>query len=132
MKNFFIYFVLIAFVAGAAWLLMAKNDRVNDKDLAALTSSPTPTASAVASPTPTASASVKPQGKIITMNNGLQIQDVVVGTGAEAKPGMMVSVHYTGTFTNGTKFDSSVDRGQPFQFTLGKGEVIEGWDLGVA
>ncbi|HLD36595.1 MAG TPA: FKBP-type peptidyl-prolyl cis-trans isomerase, partial [Planctomycetota bacterium] len=54
------------------------------------------------------------------------------GTGAEAKPGMMVQVHYTGWLTNGTKFDSSKDRGQPFQFALGKGQVIRGWDEGVA
>ncbi|OHB24356.1 MAG: hypothetical protein A2542_01365 [Parcubacteria group bacterium RIFOXYD2_FULL_52_8] len=64
--------------------------------------------------------------------NGLQVQDVVVGTGTEAKAGDTVSVHYTGTLENGTKFDSSVDRGQPFRFPLGAGMVIQGWDLGVA
>jgi FKBP-type peptidyl-prolyl cis-trans isomerase len=59
-------------------------------------------------------------------------EDVVVGTGAEAKEGSTVSVHYTGTLKNGTKFDSSRDKGQPFPFTIGKGEVIKGWDKGVA
>ena len=62
----------------------------------------------------------------------LKIEDTVVGTGDEALAGKQVTVHYTGTLTNGTKFDSSLDRGQPFTFTLGAGEVIQGWDEGVA
>jgi FKBP-type peptidyl-prolyl cis-trans isomerase len=61
----------------------------------------------------------------------MQVEDVVVGTGAEALQGKMVSVHYTGWLTDGTKFDSSKDRGQPFQFPLGRGQVIQGWDQGV-
>lgn len=62
----------------------------------------------------------------------LIIEDVTVGTGAEAKSGQTVVVHYTGTLMDGTKFDSSKDRGQPFSFRLGAGEVIKGWDQGVA
>jgi FKBP-type peptidyl-prolyl cis-trans isomerase len=62
----------------------------------------------------------------------LKIEDMVVGTGAEAVSGKTVSVHYTGWLTDGTKFDSSVDRGTPFEFQLGQGRVIRGWDEGVA
>ncbi|EKE04967.1 MAG: hypothetical protein ACD_19C00427G0014 [uncultured bacterium] len=62
----------------------------------------------------------------------LKIEDLVVGTGDEAISGKVISVHYTGTLTNGTKFDSSKDRGEPFEFTLGAGQVIVGWDKGFA
>lgn len=71
------------------------------------------------------------EGKEITTSSGLQYIDQVVGTGDTAKAGQTVSVHYTGWLTNGIKFDSSVDRGQPFSFKLGIGQVIKGWDEGV-
>jgi FKBP-type peptidyl-prolyl cis-trans isomerase len=64
--------------------------------------------------------------------NGMKITDTVVGTGEEAVAGKVVTVHYTGTLENGTKFDSSIDRGQPFQFILGAGQVIQGWEQGFA
>ena len=61
----------------------------------------------------------------------LKIEDLVIGEGAEAISGQNVEVHYTGWLTDGQKFDSSVDRGQPFSFPLGGGRVIQGWDQGV-
>lgn len=61
----------------------------------------------------------------------LLIEDLVVGTGDKALPGKTVSVHYTGWLINGKKFDSSVDRNDPFQFVLGRKQVIAGWDRGV-
>jgi FKBP-type peptidyl-prolyl cis-trans isomerase len=64
--------------------------------------------------------------------DGLQYWDIKTGTGDTAKPGQAVTVHYTGWLTTGKKFDSSVDRGQPFKFNLGAGQVIKGWDEGVA
>ena len=67
----------------------------------------------------------------ITTASGLVYEDTVVGEGAEAKAGQQVSVHYTGWLTNGSKFDSSKDRNDPFQFPLGQGHVIKGWDEGV-
>ncbi|SUZ80272.1 uncharacterized protein METZ01_LOCUS33126 [marine metagenome] len=70
--------------------------------------------------------------EIITTASGLQIKTIVVGTGDKAEPGKTVVVHYTGWLLDGTKFDSSVDRGTPFEFPLGAGRVIKGWDEGVA
>jgi len=67
----------------------------------------------------------------VTTPSGLKYDDLKVGTGAEAKAGQTVSVHYTGWLTDGKKFDSSVDRKQPFEFPLGMGRVIKGWDEGV-
>jgi FKBP-type peptidyl-prolyl cis-trans isomerase len=91
------------------------------------------TSNAVTGPTNT----IEPAGNPQAMNNistvkGLEIYDEVVGTSTLAVPGKKVVVHYTGILRNGTKFDSSLDRGQPFSFDLGAGQVIKGWDMGVA
>jgi len=76
------------------------------------------------------------QNKMITTPTGLNYLDTTVGVGAEAVNGKTLSVHYTGWLDNagnkGSKFDSSVDRGQPFSFTLGQGRVIQGWEQGFA
>jgi FKBP-type peptidyl-prolyl cis-trans isomerase FkpA len=69
---------------------------------------------------------------VVTTASGLQYIDVKVGDGTPAKAADHVSVHYTGWLVNGSKFDSSKDRGQPFEFPLGAGRVIKGWDEGVA
>ncbi len=99
----------------------------------------TPTSSATSpttggSPSPAATATEGP----ITLQNptttpsGLKYEDIVLGTGASPQQAGRVTVHYTGKFLDGKKFDSSVDRGQPFTFVIGVGQVIKGWDEGVA
>ena len=72
-----------------------------------------------------------PEGNEVTTSSGLQYIDLKIGAGATAQAGQTVSVHYTGWLESGKKFDSSVDRGQPFSFPLGTGRVIKGWDEGV-
>jgi peptidylprolyl isomerase len=81
-------------------------------------------------------ASAANAGKTMTTASGLQIIDHVVGTGASPEPGQICVMHYTGWLyengQKGKKFDSSVDRNEPFEFPIGKGRVIAGWDEGVA
>jgi len=72
------------------------------------------------------------KGKVVQLPSGLEYEELKVGSGDEAKSGKTVIVHYTGWLTDGKKFDSSLDRGQPFNFKLGAGMVIKGWDQGVA
>jgi peptidylprolyl isomerase len=74
----------------------------------------------------------KKEGKTVTLPSGLQYVDLVTGTGPSPQQGQTCTVHYTGWLTDGKKFDSSVDRNQPFSFPLGMGQVIKGWDEGVA
>ena len=72
---------------------------------------------------------VKSSGKVVTTKSGLKYEDLLVGKGASPKNGQNVSVHYTGWLTNGTKFDSSKDRGTPFEFPIGQGRVIKGYAM---
>ncbi len=74
----------------------------------------------------------KKDEKVITTKSGLKYVELKEGTGDEAKAGQTVEVHYTGWLKDGTKFDSSKDRNKPFEFRLGAGKVIKGWDEGVA
>ena len=95
------------------------------------------TVSATPAATPAAKTAVKAAAKpkankVVTTADGLKYEILKKGHGATAKAGQTVTVHYTGWLTDGTKFDSSVDRGQPFQFNLGAHQVIQGWDEGVA
>lgn len=80
--------------------------------------------------------SAQTTGKTMTTSTGLKITDSKVGTGASPQPGQICVMHYTGWLyengVKGKKFDSSVDRGQPFEFSIGRGQVIGGWDQGVA
>jgi peptidylprolyl isomerase len=87
--------------------------------------SSTPSATNTSSP-------AKVNGQPTTTASGLQYWDIVVGSGATAASGKTVKVHYSGFLTTGQKFDSSRDRGEPFSFPLGAGQVIKGWDEGVA
>lgn len=91
-----------------------------------------PTPAAAVTPAPAAAVPAVAGVKEVTTSSGLKYVDLIVGDGAPAEDGMTVAVHYTGWLTDGTKFDSSHDRGdQPFAFQLGAGQVIRGWDEGV-
>ena len=80
---------------------------------------------------PVAGGPTKVTGEPVVNPSGLKYWDIKVGTGSKAIAGMNVKVHYTGWLANGKKFDSSVDRKEPFQFALGRGQVIKGWEEGV-
>jgi len=110
MKNFVVAVVLV--LAAVAW-------------------AQTPTQKPKVRVVPNTNAPTKVTGDGVKTDSGLRYWDIKVGTGAVAKDGSHVKVHYTGWFTTGKKFDSSVDAHKPFEFTIGKGDVIKGWDEGV-
>jgi FKBP-type peptidyl-prolyl cis-trans isomerase FkpA len=106
--------VLLAFALIAFLVYRDYSGRANKYPIGTLDSTP---------PTPSANA--------ITTSSGLQYEDLQVGSGVAAKAGDSITVNYTGWLQNGTKFDSSIDRNKPLNITLGKGQVIAGWDEGV-
>lgn len=128
-KSSLITAVVIIVIVIAIWFMRKQSNTDTEIGLNTTpTTTPRPTVSISASPVQTAQ---QTPGAVITLAGGLKIQDIVVGTGEEAKNGRTLSMHYVGTLENGTKFDSSLDRGQPFSFIIGAGEVIQGWEKGV-
>jgi len=96
-----------------------------------LTPTPAPTNAIINTPQQENATTGANMGNIQTTQDGLKIQDEVLGTGVEAKSGDTVTVNYLGTLENGTKFDSSYDRNTPFTTQIGVGQVIKGWDEGI-
>jgi peptidylprolyl isomerase len=128
MRNGFLMFLALAALTFAACSTPTQQEKP-----AAESETPPETAAPAPQEAPKEAAeTTAPEPETVTTPSGLKYQDLVVGKGPMPKPGSRVMVHYTGWLTDGTKFDSSVDRGQPFTFTLGRGEVIKGWDEGVA
>lgn len=126
-------------LSGPAILLLvlgACTNQVADDDTA--TSTPPPAAVATSEPSPAPATTgadmtvFSMPANLQTTASGLQYSIDQPGTGAQPQAGQTVSVHYTGWLTDGTKFDSSLDRGRPIEFPLGQGRVIKGWDEGIA
>jgi hypothetical protein len=143
-KSVFVFAFAVLLAGATIWLVY---DRTRSDGVASVasmfpvqTDSPTPTPSvgdvalqdvknilrASNSPEPQ-----ETQYPVQTLEAGMKLQDIKIGTGQEAQAGMAVAVHYTGRLADGSVFDSSIERKQPFEFILGSGMVIRGWDLGV-
>jgi len=137
-KNFVtgIIFIAVVLGLGALFIMQQANQKnpLDNKITNSATPAPTPTPilqfAQTPQPQPVEQNSTQ-SGTMVTMSNGLKIQDIKVGEGKEAKAGDTVTVNYLGTLENGTKFDSSYDRNQPFTTQIGVGTVIKGWDEGI-
>ncbi|GEM_PF-1511200 len=120
-KTIFAVTLIIIFFGIGAFIFYKKGNSVETAGVDLnLQATPTPT------PTPTA-----PVESTKTMDNGLKIQDLKVGTGSEAKAGDIISVNYIGSLANGTVFDASAKHGGPATFQIGVGQLIKGWDIGI-
>lgn len=128
-KSIFIFTILVVFAAIAVWFFVQKTKEVNrpaaEIDLGIEPQEQVPTGTDFNEETTSA------PGQPISYDNGLIVQDIVVGNGKTAENGDTLSAHYAGTLENGTMFDNSYDRGQPLQFVLGAGQLIKGWELGL-
>lgn len=128
--NKYIIGAVVIFLALIAAFLIKGNREA--AELPESTFLPTPLPPPINSPSPTVSSDGTIYLREVKNMSGLIIQDIVIGTGAEAVIGKKITVNYLGMLVDGTKFDSSYDRGTPFSFNLGAGEVIKGWDEGFA
>ena len=126
-KNNFVYVALIVMIGITIWFFIRKSYGVSQNAQIDKLIKVAPTLTT----TPNMQNSNDEGGKWIKLDNGLQVQDTTIGFGQEAKPGDMIAANYIGTLDDGTQFDSSYDRGQPFAFVLGQGMVIKGWDIGI-
>lgn len=122
-KNIFLLVILIIAFSGILIFFSFSNKTNKDQEIK---TSPTPTSVIINSPAPSSSSD-----NFITMNDGLKIEDIIVGSGGEVKSGDTITVNYLGTLLDGTKFDSSYDRNMPFTTQIGVGQVIKGWDEGI-
>ena len=116
-KTVFAFVIIIIFVGFGVWLFVRKGNNVPEDLVFPITTTPAPT--------------VAEENTMTTMDNGLQIQDLKVGTGSEAKAGDTISVNYVGALENGTVFDASAKHGGPANFQIGVGKLIKGWDIGI-
>jgi peptidylprolyl isomerase len=131
-----ILIIIAVIVVGLGGIFLLSNQKVDNSQInltpsiypSATPTTIAPTNAIITGEPATAGANMD---NIITTEGGLQIQDLTTGTGKEVKSGDTVTVNYLGTLTNGTKFDSSYDRNQPFTTQIGVGQVIQGWDKGI-
>lgn len=131
-KNIMPLLIVIVVVGiGITGIFLLSNQKTQTPDLNINTnSSVQPTSAIISSPTPQVTIA-ETMDNTKTTESGLKIQELVVGNGQEVKSGNTVTVHYLGTLENGSKFDSSYDRGTPFTTQIGVGQVIQGWDEGI-